>query len=271
MIDGTVSEIGADVGVVGVDVNRDADDNHPVVIGAGQGGSDRDQAQRGTLERSRQVHPADGVEWVRPGAGGDVGGADLAAGGAARARLLGPARVPGRGRDRALRAVAEAAEARRQPGRHREVEVTEELVAVFAAELQSEVGEVAGDRVRGAGDESGLERALLAGAWPAVGTGVDRDDRARDLRGERRVPRREHRFGDVDPALSRGRHQCLDRMRRGGGRTLRTAPAAGRRRASSPDRSGGRDGPTRRASRGSRSPRPPSRSGTGRRACGSPM
>ena len=207
MIDGTRVGDGADVGVERIDVNRDANHHDSIVIGTRQGRRHCDHAQRGSLERARQEHLADRVEWMGARAGCDVGGTDLAAGGAARAGLLGPTRVLGSGRDRALRAVAEAAEARRQPRRHPEIEVAKELIAVFATQLQPEVGEVAGDRVRGPGDEAGVERALLAGTGPAVGTSVDRDDRVGDLRGERRIPWREYRFGAVDPALRGGGHQ----------------------------------------------------------------
>ena len=44
MIEGTVSEIGDDVGVERVDVDRDADDDDAVVIGAGERRGDRDEA-----------------------------------------------------------------------------------------------------------------------------------------------------------------------------------------------------------------------------------
>ena len=102
--------VGDDVGVERVDVEGDPDDDGAVVIGAGQGRGDRDQAERRALERAGQVDLADRVEGMGAGAGGDVGGADLRGGRAARGRLLGaPGGLRGRG-DRGLRAVGDAAQ-----------------------------------------------------------------------------------------------------------------------------------------------------------------
>ena len=69
--------VGDHVGVEGVDVEGDADDDGAVVIGAGEGRGDRDQAEGRALEGPGQVDLADGVEGVGAGAGGDVGGADF--------------------------------------------------------------------------------------------------------------------------------------------------------------------------------------------------
>ena len=76
------------VGVELIDLDPDSDDDHAVVIGPGEGRGDRGEAERRALEGPGEVHPADRVEGVGAGAGGDVGGADLRAGGAARRRLL---------------------------------------------------------------------------------------------------------------------------------------------------------------------------------------
>ena len=84
--------VGDHVGVEGIDVEGDADDDGAVVIGAGERRGDRDQGERRALEGPGQVDLADRVEGVGARAGGDVGGADLARGRAARGRLLGAAR-----------------------------------------------------------------------------------------------------------------------------------------------------------------------------------
>ena len=47
MIEGTVSETARDLGRQRVDVERDADDHDPVVIGAGEGRGDRDELRAG--------------------------------------------------------------------------------------------------------------------------------------------------------------------------------------------------------------------------------
>ncbi len=62
MICGTVSETRADLGGLRIDMEGDPDDDDAVVVGAGQGRGDRDDAQRRALERPGQVHPADRVE-----------------------------------------------------------------------------------------------------------------------------------------------------------------------------------------------------------------
>ena len=96
-----------------------------------------------------------------------------------------------------------------KPGRHREVEVAEELVAVVAVELQGEVAEGAGERVRGAGDEARVEGPDLARAGGAV--------RARS-RGRRSASSaasasasfqgKKSASAVVDRAVGRGRHQA---------------------------------------------------------------
>ena len=170
MIEGTVSETALTWAVERVDVERDPDDDGAVVVGAGQGRGDRDQADSGApLNGPGQVHLADRVERVAAGAGGDVGGADLARGRAARAA---PARR-GRGSAAAaaidgLRAVGDPAQVAGEAGRHLEVEVAEELVAVVAVELQGEGAEGAGGRVRGAGHEARVEGPDLARAAASV-------------------------------------------------------------------------------------------------------
>ena len=78
MICGTRVRGGGDLGVERVDVDRDPHDHGAVVIGAGERRGDRDQRERRAFERARQVHPPDRVEGVGAGAGGDVGGPDLA-------------------------------------------------------------------------------------------------------------------------------------------------------------------------------------------------
>ncbi len=45
MIEGTVSETARDLGVRGVDVERDPDDDDAVVVGAGERRGDRDEAR----------------------------------------------------------------------------------------------------------------------------------------------------------------------------------------------------------------------------------
>ena len=183
-----------------VDVEGDPDDDDAVVVGAGERRGDRDQAQRGALERARQVHLA------RPrGTGACPGPAATLVvpiwldGRAARAA---PARrgrrSGGRGGDRRLRAVGDPAQVAGEAGRHPEVEVAEELVAVVAVELQVEVAEGAGDRVRRAGHEARVEGPDLARAGAAVRARVEAEDRRRGLVGERRVPGHEDRVGAVD-------------------------------------------------------------------------
>ena len=139
--------VGDDVGVGGVDVEGDSDHDGAVVIGAGEGRGDRDEAQRGALEGAGQVDLAGGVEGVGAGAGGDVGGADLRGGGAAGVGLLDCGRGLGRRRDVGFGAVGDAVQVGGEAGGQGEVQLAEVLVAVFAVELQGEVGEGAGGRV----------------------------------------------------------------------------------------------------------------------------
>ena len=56
--------VGDHVSVERVDVQGDADDDGAVVIGAGEGRGDRDQAERSALEGAGEVDPADRVEGV---------------------------------------------------------------------------------------------------------------------------------------------------------------------------------------------------------------
>ncbi len=157
------------MGVERVDVERDADDDDAVVVGARQSRRDRRQAQRRALERPGEVHPADRVEGMFAGPGGDVGGADEARARAARRGLLGAARVVGGGEDRGFRAVADAAQRAGEAGRQLEVEVAEELVAVVAVQFEDEVGEVAGLGVRRAGHQAWVEGPRFSRAGAAVG------------------------------------------------------------------------------------------------------
>ena len=144
MIEGTVSESGADLGGLRIDMERDADHDDAVVVGAGQRRGDGGEAQRRALERTREVHLSDGVEGVAAGPGGDVRGPDLARRRAARTE---PARLVPRFRAAAaiagLRAVGDPAQGAGESRRHPEVEVAEELVAVITVEPQREAREVA--------------------------------------------------------------------------------------------------------------------------------
>ena len=124
-----------------IDVERDADDDDAVVIRSGQRGGDRREAEGRPFERPRQVHLPDRVERVASRPGGDVGRPDLGGGGTARGRQLGPAELLGGGQDRGFRTVGDAPQVAGEAGRHPEVEVAEELVAVVAVELQVEVRE----------------------------------------------------------------------------------------------------------------------------------
>ena len=65
-----------------------------------------------------------------------------------------------------------------QARRHREVELAEELIAVFAVELQGEGAEGAGGGVGGAGFQARVEGADLARALGAVGAGFEAEDLA---------------------------------------------------------------------------------------------
>ena len=160
--------VGDDVGVVQVDVERDPDDDGAVVVGTGQRRGYRHQRQRRAFERARQEDPSDRVERVPAGSRGDVRGADFGARRAARDQLLGPAERLRRRGDRRLRAVGDAGQVAGQPRRHREIELAEELVAVFTVEFEREGAEGAGLGVRGARDEVGVERPDLARALAFV-------------------------------------------------------------------------------------------------------
>ena len=221
---------GGDVGVERVDVEGDPDDDDAVVVGPGERRGDRDQGERRALEGAGEVHPPDRVEGVAARPGGDVRGADLARGGAARLRPArrGPSVLRG-GRDRGLRAVGDAAQVAGKPGRHREVEVAEELVAVVAVELQGEGAEVAGHRVRGTGHEARVEGAHLRPGRASRRGRSRAEARSSSLWSATSVPGEESGFRRVDRAVGRSRHRRRDRRRRGGCRSRRTAAAAGPR------------------------------------------
>ena len=108
MISGTVSESAITWASEWVDVQGDPDHDGAVVIGAGEGRGDRDQAERRALEGAGQVDLADRVEGVGARAGGDVGGADFTRGRAARVGLLDFAQGVGRREDVGLGAVGDA-------------------------------------------------------------------------------------------------------------------------------------------------------------------
>ena len=94
-----------------------------------------------------------------------------------------------------------------QPGRHGEVELAEELVAVFAVELQGEGAVRAGDRVGGSRHERRLEGSNLPRTRRTVGTGVEAEDLGRCLIGQGRVPGEHVGADGVDGAGCWGRHQ----------------------------------------------------------------
>ena len=148
MIRGTRVGDGPDLGGQGIDLKGDPDHDRAVVIGTGEGRGDRRELRGAPLKRPGEVHPAHGVKRVGTGAGGDVRGADLARGRAARGRLLGQAGVLRGCGDRCLGAVGDPAQITGEAGWHREVEVAQELVAVVAVELQVEVAEGSRSRDR---------------------------------------------------------------------------------------------------------------------------
>ena len=131
---------GGDLRGLGVDVDRDPDRDHAEVVGAGDGRDRGHEAQRRALVGAGQVDLAGDVDGMGAGAGAGDRGADLAGGRAGRRGLLGGARVAGgaQARDRRLRAVGDALELARNPGRCRHLRAGEVLVAVVAAELQRE-------------------------------------------------------------------------------------------------------------------------------------
>ena len=122
--------------------------------------------------------------------------------------LLGAARVRRGGGDRGLRAVADPAQVAGEAGRHPEVEVAEELVAVVAVELQVEVAEGAGERVRRAGDEPRVERPHLARAGRAAGARVEAEELLERLGREGSFQGTKSRLDRVEGAVGRGRHQA---------------------------------------------------------------
>ena len=178
--------VGDDVGVGGIDVEGDADDDGAVVIGAGEGGGDRGEAEAGRPGRGRRGRSCRargrGVRrgrrrrwWCRfQRTRGSSGAACSAA-----------AEGLGGGEDVGFGAVGEAVEVGGEARGHGEVEVAEELVAVFAVELEGEGGEAAGFGVAGAGVEGRVEGADLAGAFGAVGAFGEAEDLAGVLGGER--------------------------------------------------------------------------------------
>ena len=256
-----------------VDVEGDPDDDDAVVVGAGERRGDRDEAERRALERARP-----GTSCRPRGRGGSRGrrrrwwcrSGELAGqlGVACSARP----RFCGGGGDRGLRAVGDPAQVAGEAGRHLEVEVAEELVAVVAVELQVEVAEGAGDRVRGAGDEARVEGPDLARAGAAVRARVEAEDLASSSgRARASFQGKNSASTVVDGAVGRGRHQAaiggeeveLEVVERHLRQVVEDRPSAAR--------SAGRAEPSRPAWRGSRSRRRSGTAGTGCRACGSPM
>src|SRR4051794_20581851 len=110
-----------------VDEERNSNDLGAVVVGAGDGRRDRDEAERRAAEGTGHVDgPAD-VEWMRARTGGDVRRPDLRARRTTLERDLAAAELArGRGNGR-LRAVAEPAQTAGEPRRHREIEVAQVL------------------------------------------------------------------------------------------------------------------------------------------------
>src|SRR4029079_806072 len=121
-------------------MDRGAIDHVAEVVGAGDGRYDDDQAHRGALVGARQVHPSGSEE--RMGAGSLAGARrpDLT-GGRTRGRGLLTAPRTGWGGDRgerSLRAVGDAAERSEEPGRCRDVDRGEVLIAVVAVHGEDE-------------------------------------------------------------------------------------------------------------------------------------
>ena len=112
---------------------------------------------------------------------------------------------------------------------HGEVQLAEELVAVFAVELQGEGGVGAGGRVGGAGLETRVEGADLARALGAVGTRFEAEDLGRFLFGERRVPGEELGAWSCRRCTRSASPSGRDRRRRGAAGSLRRGPGAGLR------------------------------------------
>ena len=132
---------------------------------------------------------------ARPG--GDVRGADLAMrpGSSGAACSVRPSVLAACG-DRRLGAVCDAAQAAGEAGRHREIEVAEELVAVFAVELQRERAEGAGVGFEVPGGQARVERpdlrrgiATPCGPESSPKTWLDRWSAARYSRGRSRLRR----------------------------------------------------------------------------------
>ena len=253
---GTVSESGDDLGGQRVDVEGDPDDDDAVVVGAGERRRHGDERERRALERARR-----GTSSRPRGRGGRRGRRRRwwCRSGSRRGQLGWPARRgPGSAPRRRSPPPGSRLMPRRlpvKPGGMREVEVAEELVAVIAVELQGEVAEVAGDRVRGAGDETRAEGTDLARARAAVRARGDRRSWFGVLRREHGRSRGRSRLRPVERAAGRRRDQAAV-----GGEEVevelleRDLRQVDQRRPSA-DRSAGRDGRWRPASRGSRSRR----------------
>ena len=114
----------------------DADDDGAVVIGAGQGRGDARRDSGGALEGAGEVDLAEAR-----GRGGAGPAATLEVPIAEEAGQLGwassrPAGGVGGGGDRGLGAVGDAAQVGAEAGGHREAELAEVLIAVFAVELK---------------------------------------------------------------------------------------------------------------------------------------
>ena len=95
-----------------------------------------------------------------------------------------------------------------QAGRHREVQLAEELIAVFAVEFQGEGAVSTGRRGRGARFQARVEWANLTGALTAVRTRFQTEDLVRLLVGNCFIPGKEVGIDRVNRACSRGRHQA---------------------------------------------------------------
>ena len=96
---------------------------------------------------------------------------------------------------------------RGQARRHCEIQLAEELIAIFAVELQGEGAEGAGGRVRGTRFQGRIERPDLARAFGAVRTGFEAEDLARLWSGSASSQGKKSALTVIDRAGGRRRHQ----------------------------------------------------------------
>ncbi len=185
----------------------DADDDGAVVIGTGESGGNRNQAERGALDGAGKVDPPDRMERVRARASGYIAGADFTRRGTAGVGLLDFAQGVGRCDDVCLGAVGDSVQVGGQARRHREVQLAEVLVAVFAVQLQGEGGKAACGGVGGAGFEGRFEGADLTGTGAAVRAGFKAEDLGGFHRRQGFVPGDEGGIDGVDRAGGGSRHQ----------------------------------------------------------------